>query len=160
MRSRDQSSQNNANATFNSLIVGTHQHDHQKFYKETQNLCGCWWWAHEQQVSEALSSVFVNSFSIFDLTTFLYSVKRFWIIKKGGRLTKSGITFVLYEIFGWNLAIIRWYEWPLSLQNLVLKFLILAKILANAEGSRFFETQCIYLYSHKFIHTKPRIHTV
>ena len=70
MRSRDQSFHNNANATFNSLIAGTHQHDHQKLYKETQNLCGCWWWAHEQQVSEALSGVFVNSFSIFDLATF------------------------------------------------------------------------------------------
>ena len=39
MRSRNQSSQNNANATLNTLILETHQHDHQTFYKETQNLC-------------------------------------------------------------------------------------------------------------------------
>ena len=35
--------------------------------------------------------------------------------KTGGWLTKSVVTFVLFEIFGWNLAIIRKYELPLSL---------------------------------------------
>ena len=46
----------------------------------------------------------------------LFAAFRLWNVKKwGGGLTKSGITFVVLEIFCWNLVIMCRYELSLSL---------------------------------------------
>ena len=51
--------------------------------------------------------------------------------KMVGDLPKSGITFVLFEIFLCYLAVICRYELSLSLWNFISIFLLLAKILAR-----------------------------
>ena len=58
-----------------------------------------------------------------------------------GGLTKSDITFDLFDIFCRNLAVIRRNKLPLGLQNFNLKFLFLAAVfLKKRRGSFFWPT--------------------
>ena len=67
----------------------------------------------------AISSMFDNKYLINDLVKSFFAafcnVTFFNHQKTEGVLTKSDVTFVLFEIFLWNLAIIRRNELPLSL---------------------------------------------
>src|SRR5688572_1236467 len=82
---------------------GTHQQDHQKFYNETQNMCGYRWWTHCTQV--------VKQYQVCLLTILRSDLKKSFLLlllpymslnhqKTEGSLTKSEITSVLLALLG------------------------------------------------------------
>ena len=97
---------------------GTHQNKAIKMFTKRLRTC--------VETGEALSSLFDNNYLRCDLMKSFFvtfcCVTCFWTIKKQWvGLTESHITFVLLEIVWWNLAVMRKYELPLSLYNLIKK---------------------------------------
>jgi len=126
----------------------THQQRRQKLYKETQKMCSYWWWTHWTHVVIHYQVCFATvTWDVTKQNRFCYVFLRYMFLnyqKTVGWLIKSGITFVPFEIFRWNVANICRYEWHLSLQNLIFKFLLLAKILVKScRGFLFFGSPCI-----------------
>ena len=85
------------------LTSGTRQQGHKNLYQKTQNMRGYWLWTHRAHVVKQYQVLYNKYFRLDFKISFSYFLMHNLFLshqKTVGGLTKSDITFVLFEMCG------------------------------------------------------------